>query len=186
METLCASVPSSHMGPAEWAAVASAGLAAIAAAASWATVWQAQRNWRVQQRPRLHASWVEQDDRVQLIITNLGGGYATQASFIVVSGNELCVGDIPPFALAPHAQVTLNTKLTPRGGGHDVSGVIFCISPDGFWDVWSWSDDHKRLRRWLRRVHALSPEDAIKLFHPELDLHLEAPTFVAKHWWLAP
>lgn len=84
------------MDAGDWTALGSAVFAAVAAGASWAAVAQARRAWREQQMPQLDAKWLEPGNRVKLVFTNTGLGFARTVVFIVVSGEECAVGVVPP------------------------------------------------------------------------------------------
>ena len=153
---------------ADWAALGSAAFAAVAAGGAWATVWQTRRTWRDLQTPHLTPSWIEPGNRVRLLFTNSGGGYALQSFFIVVSGPEYSAGVIPPVTLSPGTRVQLETELAPVGALHEVTGVVFCLDRSGTWHVWSWAGEHRTPRKRLRKVRSLSPEQALALFYPSL------------------
>jgi hypothetical protein len=164
------------------AALGTAGFAAVAAGASWASVWQTRRNWRDQQTPQITPSWTEPNNRVTLSFTNTGGGFATQTNFIVVSGRECCTGVVPPVTLGPGIRVTLDTDITPLGALHEVTGAVFCLDRLGTWHAWSWAGDHERPRKDRRPAKSLSPEDALQLFHPDIDIE----SLVFRKWRVVP
>jgi hypothetical protein len=167
---------------ADLASVLSAAFAAVAAGASWAAVGQARKVSREQQRPRLDAKWLEPGNRVKLVFTNVGMGFARHTAFIVVSGNECCVGVVPPATLAPGTRVALDTDMTPVGDLHDVTGVVFCIDSTNRWEVWSWAGVSKRPRHRLRRKEELSPEEALRVFHRDV----KTDALIAKPWRVDP
>jgi len=101
---------------AEWAAVASAALAAFAAGASWASVWQNRRERLAAATPELHFEVIYltgEEPKVRLSIAN-NGGAAKNVYFCIVIGSEVSYGHPQPTAFfRPGESRIVGTQLTP-------------------------------------------------------------------------
>jgi hypothetical protein len=88
------------MHAAEYAAVASAGLAAVAAAASWSSVWQNRRERVAAQRPDLIIEVSEHlpSHKIFVQIHN-NGGTARGVRFCVIEGNFAAYGTPHPTGI---------------------------------------------------------------------------------------
>jgi hypothetical protein len=107
------------MTTADKAAIAATGIAAVAAVASWASVWQSSRFQRRALEPRVNVQASELlapsgDNQIRLRIQNTGGGFAQEAMFWIKEGDHVAMGGVPPYgALAPGEGVTVSTDLRP-------------------------------------------------------------------------
>jgi hypothetical protein len=116
------------MNATEWAAVGSAALAALAAGASWASVWQNRRERMVAQRPELiiEVSLHIPSNKIVAQIHN-NGGTARSVRFCVLEGPFMAYGTPKPTGIFQSGESrTIETTLPPtedRAARAWVSGV---------------------------------------------------------------
>jgi hypothetical protein len=133
----------------EWAPVAAAVLAAVAAGASWRSVLLARRTQLDADRPLLASQLyrVANDPRLRLHIENIGSGTAKRVTFYGVAEGELAAGIAPETGLLrPGEGVTLLTNLTPTDP--DSSELMtFCLDRENVIHTWSRRDHYERYRQ---------------------------------------
>jgi hypothetical protein len=145
----------------QWAAVASAAFAAVAALASWAAVWQAREISLSTQLPKLHIVVSENIDtgEIRVHIANDIGGLARDVAFAVVAGGQSCFGSLPPTAmLQPGDSATLVTPL--RTSSREIPAIVSCRDSLGRLHVWAVDGKHRvwPRRRWLVRLPLGQPK----------------------------
>jgi hypothetical protein len=112
----------------EWAAVGSAAFAAIAAGASWSSVWQNRRERLAAQRPELiiEISVHLPSNKVLAQIHN-NGGTARSVRFCVIEGSFMAYGTPQPTGIFQSGESrTIETDLPPtkdRAAKAWVSGI---------------------------------------------------------------
>jgi hypothetical protein len=150
------------------------GLAAVAALASWAGVWQSQRVWKASFDPVLGVQAISrphsEGSAVTLDIHNFGQSPTRSTAFYAFSGTQRTFGVVPPGGvLKPGAEARLETDLlAPTGKPWMQDGVIGCLDVRGRAHVWNFDGDHKMLRRkWGRPKRTFSIPDALNAFYPE-------------------
>lgn len=153
--------------------VAAPVLAAVAASASWAAVWQSRKAFKTSLLPQLDGYWDNDSDAsVRLEIHNTGGGVARDPYFYVIGEDRVAEGRIVKTGpLRPGQKQRLSTDLPRLDAGSEIVGVLCCLDWAGRWHVWSWDGRHKRLRDRLRRSpHELDVTKALRLMHPKASL----------------
>jgi hypothetical protein len=98
---------------AQWTAIVAAGFAAIAAGASWASVWQSRRERIDARTPDMHVEVQHaQDTDAVLVFIASNGGPAKGVYFLVVAGNMAILGHPEPSTLfRPGESRILQTTL---------------------------------------------------------------------------
>lgn len=132
--------------PVEIAALASTGLAAVAATASWANVIQTNSARKSARLPELHVTAGRYDPvgpiyglgsnitTVEFTLYNAGGGIAKGASYVLQFGSEYVIGFAAAILRAGEA-CQIKTDIDPAAlGDRSWSGVASCL-------------DHKNHRR---------------------------------------
>jgi hypothetical protein len=156
---------------ASWAAVAGAGLAAIAAAASWASVRQARRIFLANQMPDLELTILENLDthQIKIHVENHGGGAARRTRFCVVEGDNAAYGFLPPTTILRGGEG--RTLRTPMVGVADRSamGVVLCHDAAGRVRAWSVGGEEKRWSLFWPWNRRLSDEKVFQRFYPGVD-----------------
>jgi hypothetical protein len=141
----------------DWAPVASAGMAAIAALASWVAVSQTRRTAQQAQIPELEITVLEGLDtgEIKIHLENYGQGAARSVRFCVVEGGSAAIGALPPTGnLRAGDSRTLLTALTPSKAKDGVA-LVACRDAFGRTHAWGTGDKYKRwnLRMpWNRRL----------------------------------
>jgi hypothetical protein len=121
--------------------------AAVAAAASWASVAQTRRERIVAQTPELHMELVEAVGqqgrsflRIQLINA---GGLARYVSFSLADGTQFATGTPPPTPTFRAGESrTIDTGIVPTSGVKP-AGFVVCYDARGGFYVWM-TDGTKR------------------------------------------
>lgn len=166
------SVVHTGLHTAEWAAVVSAGFAAFAACASWASVWQNRRDRIVARTPDLHIE-VQQalgSGIIRLHISNHGGP-AKKVKFLVIEGEDFAYGHPAPTATFQSGESRLietglraSGQKTAKGfvGYCDMSGERYyaCTVTGGKMSF--------RLKGW-RRDRKISDHVLATKLYPEFD-----------------
>jgi hypothetical protein len=128
--------------------------AAVAAAASWASVREARKA----SRPLLNVQIVNRvDTRTRgLFIVNAGGGMARSVLFVIADDAHF-VGDYAQHGfLPPGGMAEVVTDIPPTGNG--AVAFALCRGADGFSQVWTHDERHytaKQRRTWGTRFRAL-------------------------------
>lgn len=143
----------------EWAPVASAGIAAMAAVASWQAVIQAGRTWKTGLLPELLPTVAIVGSEVSISVDNAGGGPARFASYAMVVGSEFAEGSLSAtgYVRAGEGTVVPTGIRVPLGGLGGVQGAVFCEDRLGQQHAWSFDGAHEvydahpsRVRRFVR------------------------------------
>jgi hypothetical protein len=154
----------------DWAPVASAALAAVAASASWSSVWQNRRERIAAERPDLHLEVQQSMDTgsIKLNITN-NGGPAKYVRFLVVEGNQMVYGHPQPTAMfrageSRHIDTPMfgGMEKKPKGfiGAYDMSGSRYYLWP------FQGKDKVYRMKGWRRTRKSFSDESLMTRLHP--------------------
>jgi len=171
----------------QWAPVASAGAAALAAAASWVAVLQSRRAWTAERLPEIQMqALVDPSTRkVSVQVYNAGGGLGRDVVVFLVEGDRYLVANIPPHGmLAPGRGVLLETPLVKQGQltGRMV-GVAVCS--DSARTVHAWTaggGGYKRWRPGRLRKKPVSNFDVFRALVPDVDIEsLDAVTASGWH-----
>ncbi|HEV2923068.1 MAG TPA: hypothetical protein VGW98_03480 [Solirubrobacteraceae bacterium] len=157
----------------DWATVGTAAFAAVAAGASWASVWQNRRERIAARTPAmaLEPQYVEADDEVRLYIFS-NGGPAREVHFLLVSGAEVVAGIPRPTSLFRSGESRcLKTRLSKPETGTPPPSFIACYDISGkHFYAWSGSGEERvyTQHRWQREPD-VSDEALMKAFYPEVD-----------------
>jgi hypothetical protein len=151
---------------AEWASVASAGAAAVAAGASWASVRQTRKLWLIERAPDLQMiALVDRDsNRVTLQLHNAGGGFARDVVVYLVEGTRYFIAYAPMNGvIRPGQGVEIQTPLVkePPINGPLVGAVI---AADVTGTTHAWSASGTRHRRWTRKKLPKKPMSNNEIF----------------------
>lgn len=156
----------------DWAPVASAGFAAIAAIASWIAVRQTRRDFVASRKPDLEITLIENMDTgaLKIHIQNHGRGSARNVRFIVVEPEAAAVGHLPPnTTLAPGEGRTLLTPMQSSGDRHPVVAAVLCNDGDGYVHIWKVDGRHKCWKLSWRWNYSLSDQGIFEKFYPGID-----------------
>ena len=123
--------------------VATAVVAAVAAAISWRAVRQARKIWERSLLPVLNPLFDEDGLTLTLIVGNVSKTLAGNAGWAVLWGSRRAEGHVGSRYLRPDAYDRVPSVLTIRQGIDDVDGVagpvgiVWCRRPDAQLHVWS-------------------------------------------------
>lgn len=146
----------------------------MAAAASWASVWQNRRERIAARTPELHLE-VQQalgTRAISLHITN-NGGTAKQVRFFVMDGKQLIYGHPAPTALFRAGESRLLTTNAHASGQKTVKGFVGAKDMSGrYFYIWTVTGHRQayRMRGW-RRARDVSDKAIIDELYPgEFDI----------------
>lgn len=147
-----------------------AGLAAIAACASWASVWQSRRAFKIGLLPQLEGYWDNDVERGVLVaIHNTGGGIARDPILYIVTDGRGFKGRVVktgPLLPGQGQRIVLAGASRPQSAD-EIAGVICCSDWERKWHVWAWDGRHALMRDRLRRSpERLDPTQALRLMYP--------------------
>jgi hypothetical protein len=156
----------------EVALVAAPVIAALAALASWASVWQARKLGREANAPHLMAQKMAYPDgTIGAVITNAGGGAARGAFVYLAHPPYYATSSLGHGFLFPGETRHLRTNI-PLVEGIETDVLVFCRDKNSFGHWWNADEDHRcyktrllRRPRYRKDVHAVFRE-----FHPAIDL----------------
>jgi hypothetical protein len=157
---------------AEWATVASAALASVAAMAAWASVWQNRRERVAAAVPGLDLE-VQQGlgtGKITLHISN-NGGAAKKVRFIVIEGGEFVYGHPAPTAVFRPGESRLITTSLKTSGGKTARGFVAGFDMSGA-RFYAWTVTGKRLdyrMRGRRAARDLSDQTMIAELYPDFE-----------------
>jgi len=130
----------------QWAPVASAGCAAVAALVALVSVRQARSIWIADKQPRLTIWLIEEihSGELSIHVHNGGGGRALNVQIYVVEGSHACLGVLPPDGLLLAGEdVALQTGLR---AGTPSFALVACVDAAGRLCAWTHDGRHKRWR----------------------------------------
>jgi hypothetical protein len=163
----------------EWAQVAGAFFAAVAAGAAWASVRHGQRIWRSSLLPALHVqgvfvSYGFRGERMRYVVQNAGGGLAKGTMFLFVEGDAWVCGALGDGFLQADEKLTVETAMERAKGNDTAIGVVMCRDTDETSWAWDMRGNRRPLQRWKSRwrrpVEPLSVLEVFQTFYPEVDL----------------
>jgi len=158
---------------AEWPTIVATGFAAVAACASWASVWQTRRERLAAARPELHLE-VQQGlgtGVITLHITN-NGGTARKVRFCVIEGDQLIYGHPSPTAVFRPGESRLITTNAKASGEKTAKGFVSGVDMAGRRLYLSTVTSGRRvyhLKGW-QAARDLSDQTIIDDLYPGLDL----------------
>jgi hypothetical protein len=131
--------------------VAGPAIAAIAAMASWATVWQARRLARESRAPLLMIQKIvdPQTQTMTAIVTNAGGGAARGAGVLLSHPPYRAEGNLGHGFIYPGQARRVWTNIPATEVDTDVMAV--CRDGEGFPHYWTADEEHKVFKTWFRR-----------------------------------
>jgi len=151
-----------------WITVASVALAALAAAASWASVHLSRRQWLLAQQPILRSQvMIRQNGERELKILNAGAGPARGVRFCVAVETKFAAGYAGPQYggfLAPGDTATVVLYLDGEKGSK-TRGVILCWDSARRIHQFTTEGKHRVLRRPLSSESSTDPEVAFENIH---------------------
>jgi hypothetical protein len=158
----------------EWAPVASAAAAALAAIASWLSVRQSRLAWREEHTPRLECQAVvdPQTRRISLLVQNTGGGLARDVVCMLAEGQDLLVAQVPPYGMLKSGEaVEIATPLLKQGAlSGPMIGALICQDSGGTTHAWSASGvNYKSWSRRRLRRRGIENFDAFRAVVPDVD-----------------
>lgn len=160
---------------ASWATIVTATLAALAAAASWASVWQNRKQLRASLEPDLQIviEGGRGSDRIGMNIRNVGGGTAKRIVFMATLGDRLqCVGSLGigflPTGYGAHVVFTCSGAHLEDG---DVAIALLASDTREFGHAWSHLAQHHVFRsRFRRSPRVTSAREAFEKLYPDVPL----------------
>jgi hypothetical protein len=117
---------------AEWPTIVAAAFAAVAACASWASVWQGRRERLAAATPELHLE-VQQGlgtGNITLHITN-NGGTAKKVRFCVIEGDQWIYGHPSPTGVFRPGESRLITTSARASGQKTAKGFVSGVDMGG-------------------------------------------------------
>lgn len=146
--------------------------AALAAAASWASVIQTRRFQRESIEPELHAQPVvigavgRPQTELHFAILNAGPGLAKGVGYLFVAGDKYVLGFGASGFLRAGEEFRVRTEIS---GSPEARGIVFCLGPRRRTLVWNLAGELKELHTSgessSHSIHAL-----LAAHHPEVDL----------------
>jgi len=163
---------------AEWAAVGSAGFAAIAACASWASVWQNRRDRIAARTPDLHIEVQRMlgSGIIRLHVSNHGGA-AKKVRFLVIEGGDVAYGHPAPTATFQSGESRLIETGLSASGQKTVRGFVAYCDMSGqryYACTVSGGKMSFRLKGW-RRDRKISDQVLAKKLYPDFDVSNMTP-----------
>ena len=137
------------MDVSDWGALASAVAAATAAAAAWRSVALSVRR----SLPELHAQGLRngQTGKLEVTVTNTGGGVAKGTVVIAMSGTESAGGHLGDGFVAPGEAFRVRTNLDVPTDDPDVPIVVYCLDGENVLRAWASHGQKKVYRSPLSR-----------------------------------
>ena len=146
--------------------------AAVAAAASWASVIQARRFQREMIEPELHAQPLRvgargrSETELHFTVLNAGPGLAKGVGYLFVAGDKYVLGFGATGFLRAGEEFRVRTDIP---GGPETLGVVFCHGARGRTLIWNLAGEFKELPiDGSRMSHSL--DELLAAHHPEVDL----------------
>jgi len=156
----------------EIALVAGPVIAAIAAIASWASVWQARKLGRESTAPLLMIQKIinPSDRTIGAIVTNAGGGAARGAGVYLAHPPYGVEGALGHGFLYPGETRHVWTTIPATDVETDV--MVLCRDRDGFPHYWNANEEHRVFKTRLRRGPRYRKDSpaVFREFHPAVNL----------------
>jgi hypothetical protein len=169
--------------PSTWqevALVAGPAIAAIAAIASWASVWQSRKLARESSTPHLQAQKIVNaaDDTIGAVVTNAGGGAARGAGIYLSHPPFYVQGPIGHGFLFPGETRYVHTPIPVSDVETDV--LVLCRDKSSVPHFWNASEEHRAYTDWRGRPKYQRDIPAVfREFHPGVDLNALTETEMA-------
>jgi hypothetical protein len=162
--------------------VLSTALAAAAAGAAWASVKQGQRAWRASVEPDLHLQVLMDvmNNKTHLVITNVGGGVAKGAAFIVATEDRKAAGWVGDGFIAPGDKVVVSPNMALSTSGHAMVG--YRTGDESSWAVAA--DGRREQLRKGRKGKPTTSTEAWKRLYPNIPLEGLAAASEARVEWV--
>jgi hypothetical protein len=153
--------------------VAGPAIAALAALASWASVWQSRKLARESSAPLLMAQKIvnASDNTIGAVVTNAGGGAARGAGIYISYPPYVVQGALGHGFLYPGEKRQVLTNI-PAGDGVETDILLLCRDKNSFGHFWSANEDHRVYKTRFRRRPRYRPDiyNVFREFHPAIDL----------------
>lgn len=161
------------------ALLAGTGLAAVAASASWASVWQARQALNAGVLPELHVQGLsmghenplrETSRTMSYVVTNAGGGFAKGVLITFCHGDEYVTGFIGSGFMKPGDTVTVHTPIVTAEVSGTVLGIVACrdVRERSYvWDLVS-PKPHQTKRKKDKPFHTV--DELLAIAHPNVNL----------------
>jgi hypothetical protein len=158
----------------EWPTIAAAGFAAVAAVASWASVFQNRRERLAAGTPEVHLEPQRElgTDQIMLHIAS-NGGLAKRVRFIVVAGSNAVFGYPAPIPTFRAAESRVIETALEAPEDTKLKGFIACYDATGArYYVWPMEGKPRvyRMRGWRRHRGTFSDDTLMKKFYPGFDI----------------
>ena len=156
------------------ALIAGPAIAAIAALASWASVWQARKLGREATAPHLQVQKVVQsyNGTIGAVITNAGGGAARGVGIYLTYPPYFVAGPIGHGFLYPGETRVVWTQIPNTDPPEETDVMVLCRDRDGFPHYWTADERHKVFKNWHRGPkYNKDPYGIFRDFHPAVDLN---------------
>lgn len=134
---------------ADWFQLGAAVFTAVAAFAAWGAVAQVARERRAAQKPELHIEPTYQVPSGDMFLNVFNeGGPAKMVRFIVIEGDSVCLGNLPPTAFlrrGEHRRIRLDLKAQSEAAMAMIAGAdlatrfLYTRVPNGQerrWRIW--------------------------------------------------
>jgi len=167
----------SAIGFRDYVTLASTVFAAIAAAAACFSVRQSRLLQESSIRPYLNGQMTQTAlGPLQLAVQNVGAGPARGVGFCVLIGDEYMRGYAAPIMggiFKPGDKAELTSEFSGRVPG-SIEGVLTCWDVGAGFHVFDLATGEQSswrpARRWRRTAPSETPEDALRVFYPKVDL----------------
>jgi hypothetical protein len=162
----------------EVALIAGPAIAAIAALASWASVWQARKLGRESSAPLLQVQkTVNAQGFVGAVVTNAGGGPARGAGIYIVHPPYYASDSLGHGFLFPGDTRVVVTGIQVAEAETDI--IVFCRDRNSVPHFWNADEEHRELTDWRGRPKYFGDLDAaFGIFHPDVGLSDLTPAVV--------
>jgi hypothetical protein len=155
------------------AIVAAPAFAAIAALASWASIFQTRRLAREESSPQLQIQKVAASDgTIGVVITNAGGGAARGAGFYLSSPPYYAGSALGHGFIFPGETREVWTQIAVTDPPTQIDVLALCRDRRSFVHYWTADERHRILKNWRRRPkYSRDVPSIFRKFHPEVDLN---------------
>jgi len=161
----------------EVALIASPSIAAVAALASWASVWQARKLAREDHAPLLMAQKVVTagTNTIGAVVTNAGGGPARGAGIYLAHPPHKVQGPLGHGFLYPGQSRYVQTNIPATEVETDV--MVLCRDRESYPHFWNAQEEHRVYKTLFRRRpnYQRDMPKVFAKFHPSVDLNALTP-----------
>jgi hypothetical protein len=154
----------------EIALVASPALAAIAAAASWASVLQARKLRKEQDAPWLQIQLTySPEGRIGAVVTNAGAGVAGGVQIVLHHGNPFAAGPIGHGFMFPGDIRVIETEVLLEDPSVNTRAIVSCRDRASIPQAWTADERHQVSTTWRGKPVYRSIIGIFQTLYPDVD-----------------